>query len=127
MLLQQARIGPLAITYDSFTFQDANVAGAVLAEANTVQSLVGTLPGAETWVKTPSHLVFWAGEAGAVVGAEAMEVFAEIGPITAGDVERMRHAWFVYWKQYWKRRGRHDALPIDWACEVTLPMKGALD
>jgi hypothetical protein len=48
LLLQQQKIGPLAIRYDMFTFDDGGIASTITAEAHDVQGRGGVLPTAET-------------------------------------------------------------------------------
>jgi hypothetical protein len=127
LLLQERTIGPLAISDDMFTFQNVNMATAIVGAADTAHALIGTLSAVQTWAKRPARLAFWAGDAGVVVAGEAMDIVTETGVIHSGDVARMHSAWFDYWKQYWRRRGQKDALPVDWACEVTIPTRQALD
>ncbi len=127
LLLRQEEIGPLQIRPEMFTFRDVDIAAAIMAEGHAVHSLVGAMPAVDTWSSSPAHIAFWAGAAGVVIAAEAMETLAESDPMSIGDVDQMRHAWFDYWKQYWKRRGHKEALPIDWTCEATIPTWNALD
>jgi hypothetical protein len=54
LLLQQRKIGPLAIQ-DMFTLHDVEIAAAIIAEAHDVQDLVGTLPAAEAHGRTHQH------------------------------------------------------------------------
>jgi hypothetical protein len=125
--LQLERSGPLGISHDMFTFQDVQVATAIMAEATAVHALIGTWPTPETWANGPARLAFWAGAAGALIAAEEMEILVNTAPVFLDDVERMHRAWFDYWKHYWKRRGRTDALPTDWTCEVTIRTRDALE
>jgi hypothetical protein len=106
-----------------FTFQDVPVATAIMAEATAVHALIGAWPTPERWANKPARIAFWAGAAGALIAAEEMEILVNTAPASLDEVERMHRAWFDYWKQYWKRRGRTDALPTDWTCEVTIPTR----
>jgi hypothetical protein len=126
-LLQDGTIGPLQIQSDMFTFDEPDIASTILEEAEITHTVIGTVPRVDAWVIAPARLAFSAGPAGVVIAAEAVEVIAGVRPLRGSDFDPMRHAWFDYWKQYWRRRGKKDAFPQDWACEVTIPMKGALD
>jgi len=69
------------------------------------------------------HLAFWAGEVGARVAAEAIQLRTHEGVIELGDVRALSDSWWAYWRAYWQRRGTAEALPYDPSCEVTIPFK----
>jgi hypothetical protein len=39
----------------------------------------------------------------------------------------MSAKWWAYWKEYWKLRRTDKPLARDYACEVTIPIKGDID
>ena len=41
---------------------------------------------------------------------------------TEEEIEPLSRKWWEYWKYYWRVRGTRDALPKDYACEVTIPV-----
>ena len=44
------------------------------------------------------------------------------GKYTEEEIELLSRKWWEYWKNYWRLRGTRDALPKDFACEVTIPV-----
>jgi hypothetical protein len=125
-LLQRDQLKPLGISHDAFTLSEAAVADEILAEAEVEQALVGSLPDAGAWASAGARLAFWAGGAGAVILAERVDAVSAAGVVDLAEIPKLHDAWWEYWKAYWHRRGSADALPHDFACEVTLPLNGAV-
>lgn len=95
-------------------------------------SRVLAIPHNEEWAIEPSagvpheaqfHLAFWAGNVGAKVAADGLQLHTHDGPIELAEVSVLRDAWWTYWRAYWRRRGSSEALPYDPSCEVTIPFK----
>jgi hypothetical protein len=60
---------------------------------------------------------------GAIVRAEQFELVDMRGTIPLDQAPEMSRRWWSYWKDYWRVRGTKDAMPRDYACEVTIPMR----
>ena len=69
------------------------------------------------------HLLFArCNEVGFIVGGDEIEIVGEKGKYTEEEIEPLSRKWWEYWKDYWRLRGTRDALPKDYACEVTIPV-----
>ena len=62
------------------------------------------------------------GDVGFVAGGDLIKIVTRNASITEEEVEPLARKWWDYWKEYWRLRGTKDALPKDWACEVTIPV-----
>ncbi len=62
------------------------------------------------------------GDVGFVVGGDEIEIAGRKGKYTEKEIERLSGKWWKYWTDYWRLRGTRDALPKDYACEVTIPV-----
>ncbi|MBR3129658.1 MAG: hypothetical protein IKF65_03955, partial [Clostridia bacterium] len=62
------------------------------------------------------------GEVGFIVGGDEIEIAGKKGKYTEEEIEPLSRKWWEYWKNYWRLRGTRDALPKDYACEVTIPV-----
>ena len=51
-----------------------------------------------------------------------MEIVGKKGKYSEEEIEPLSRKWWEYWKDYWLLRGTPDALPEDYACEVTIPV-----
>jgi len=69
------------------------------------------------------ELAFWAGQVGAVVRAESMEVHTHEGPLDPSTLAELQSLWWEYWRTYWHRRGSSDPLQYDPICETIIPLK----
>ena len=70
-----------------------------------------------------ARLFLFAGDVGLVVAARAMTVINAQWPLPLAGVAEANGRWWEYWRDYWDRRGTPQALPEDYACEVTIPLK----
>ena len=62
------------------------------------------------------------GEVGFIAGGDRIEIAGKKGKYTEEEIEPLSRKWWEYWKNYWRLRGTRDALPEDYACEVTIPV-----
>ena len=68
-------------------------------------------------------LAFWSGAAGMRIEAAELRLFLMSGEIQLSNVALLHSDWWSYWKEYWKKLDTTEALPKDYACEVTIPIK----
>ena len=61
-------------------------------------------------------------DVGFTVGRDEIEIVGRKGKYTEEEIESLSRKWCEYWKGYWCLRGTRDALPKDFACEVTIPV-----
>lgn len=83
----------------------------------------GRPPQAEELLSRPARLLFWAGEVGVAVAARRMALVTHQGDRDWQLVPGMVSRWWSYWEEYWKVRETEQALPWDYACEVTVPVE----
>ena len=107
-------------TYD-MAFDDKKAAESLLNDyRNRVP--VKDFKGAETLVSAKHILCARCNEVGFIVGGDEIESAGEKGKYTEEEIEPLSRKWWEYWKEYWRLRGTRDALPKDYACEVTIPV-----
>lgn len=122
--LRADAIDPLALSHDRLATLDASHAQEILAEVVHWRDVVGAgVPTAEEWNATGARLVFFAGSAGMCVLAQDLAVLTQEGTLRPDQVADAHALWWQYWRDYWDRRGTDAALPGDWVCEVTIPMR----
>jgi hypothetical protein len=77
---------------------------------------------AETMEAAKHFLCARCGKVGFIVGGDEIEIVGKKGLYSEKEIEPLSRKWWEYWKDYWRLRGTHDALPKDYACEVTIPV-----
>ena len=107
-------------TYD-MAFDDNKEAESLL---NDYRNLVPIkdFKGAETLVTAKHILCARCNEVGFIVGGDKIEIAGKKGKYSEEEIEPLSKKWWEYWKEYWRLRGTRDALPKDYACEVTIPV-----
>ena len=107
-------------TYD-MAFDDHKIAESLLNDyRNRVP--VKDYKGAETLSASKRILCARCGEVSFIVGGDEIEIAGKKGKYTEEEIEPLSRKWWEYWKDYWRLRGTCDALPKDYACEVTIPV-----
>ncbi len=107
-------------TYD-MTFDDKNAAESLLDDYNN-QIPVKDFKGAETLATTKHILCARCEDVGFIVGGDEIEIVGTKGKYAEEEIEPLSRKWWEYWKDYWRLRRTRDALPKDYACEVTIPV-----
>jgi hypothetical protein len=67
-------------------------------------------------------VAFWAGPVGFHALCERIEIVNMEGTLTPEAIESANAKWWAYWREYWARKDGPDAMPHDYACEVTIPL-----
>ena len=107
-------------TYD-MAFDDRIMAESLLNDyRNRVP--VKDFKGTETLVTAKHILCARCDEVGFIVGGDKIEIAGKKGKYSEKEIEPLSKKWWEYWKEYWRLRGTRDALPKDYACEVTIPV-----
>ena len=78
--------------------------------------------GTETLADAKHILCARCDKVGFIVGGDEIEIAGKKGKYTEEEIEPLSRKWWEYWKNYWRVRGTRDALPKDFACEVTIPV-----
>ncbi|MBR2811687.1 MAG: hypothetical protein IKD69_09935 [Solobacterium sp.] len=107
-------------TYD-MAFDDHKRAESLLKDYRN-QIPVKGFKGAETPGTAEHILCARCGVVGLIVGGDKIEIAGQKGKYTEEEIEPLSRKWWEYWKDYWRLRGTRDALPKDFACEVTIPV-----
>ena len=107
-------------TYD-MAFDDHEKAVLLLNDYRNLVTVKG-FKGAETLAAAKHILYARCDEVGLIVGGDKIEIAGEKGQYTEEEIELLSRKWWDYWKDYWRLRGTRDALPKDYACEVTIPV-----
>jgi hypothetical protein len=118
--LQEDRLKPFTLTPDCFSLR--SVAGFDAAKLSSdVQALIGDPAVADA--HGSARLFFMAHDVGLIVTARTMTVITARGQLQLAEVAEANDRWWEYWREYWARRGTAEALPTDYACEATIPLK----
>ena len=86
------------------------------------QALIKDFNGTETLADAKHILCARCDKVGFIVGGDEIEIIGKKGKYTEEEIEPLSRKWWEYWKDYWHLRGTRDALPKDYACEVTIPV-----
>ena len=107
-------------TYD-MAFDDNKAAESLLNEYRN-RVLIKDFNGTETLEAAKHLLCARCGDVGFIVGGNEIEIAGKKGKYTEEEIKPLSRKWREYWKDYWRLRGTCDALPKDYACEVTIPV-----
>jgi hypothetical protein len=121
--LHADRLGPFNVGHDAFALRDPEAARQILAGTRRIETRFGKDPRELNWDKVPAIAAFWAPPVGCIVAARDMKLVSFSGEIPLTEVPAMSRKWWRYWKRYWRRKDSSEALPQDYACEVTIPVK----
>ena len=107
-------------TYD-MAFDDKKAAMSLLDDYRN-QVPIKDFKGAET-LTTAKHILYARSkEVGFIVGGDEIKIVGTKGNYSEEEIEPLSRKWWKYWEDYWRLRGTRDALPKDYACEVTIPV-----
>ena len=120
-LLHEDKLDGFPLPHESLTFTDAVMIEQLASSAHAVEVLRGVPPEAAAWQSAPWKMGFGAGRVGFVVAARSMELVSFEGSFGLEEVEGKIGKWWEYWEEYWRLIDTPDALPSDYACEVTIP------
>lgn len=120
--LHQDKLQLFNITHDNFTVSSLETLNNVVSKIADKEIIIGQDSVLETVQSDDVFLAFWAGEIGLVAVAETLKIHTHEGGLTLDDVVEKHKQWWEYWRVYWARRETSDAMPKDYACEVTIPM-----
>ncbi|MDR0674541.1 MAG: hypothetical protein LBF93_13025 [Zoogloeaceae bacterium] len=68
-------------------------------------------------------LAFYADAVAVVIGGDRFSVHDFDGEITEEQILKRSGLWWEYWQDYYKKRGKKNAYPKDYACDVTIPLR----
>ena len=125
--LHDDELEPFDVSNDRFAFNNDELASGLLQGAIKVTQLHGAAADTERFREAELKLCFAAESAGLIVAGNTMDLCTSQGPVQIEQAEEMSAKWWAYWKEYWKLRRTDKPLPRDYACEVTIPIKGDID
>jgi hypothetical protein len=116
--LKAETIEPPGISYEEFALGDDDLYEKVVrqAEGETVHF-------ADDSGGKSVKLALWAGLAGIRIEASEVRIVLITGEVQLSEIEGLHGKWWTYWRDYWKKLNTPEALPKDYACEVTIPLK----
>jgi hypothetical protein len=117
--LQKDKIEPFTVDYDCFIFNDFNIINEIETGYKNKQ-IIKEIKDIE---QIKNVLLFKAGDVAVVIGGDNFEVVGDGGEINEEKILKRSELWWVYWKDYHKKRETLEAYNKDYVCEVTLPIK----
>jgi hypothetical protein len=70
-----------------------------------------------------AQVAFWCGDVGLNVSAAEFRFFTMKGEVLLAEIEALHNDWWTYWRDYWNKLDTPQALPKDYACDVTIPIR----
>ena len=122
-LLQNDKLEPPTFNNESFTFIDNNEISSIIEKAKTINTIYGYSPKNEKFLKENYKLAFWSGIYGFSVCAEEIKILTAEKEIKIEEIPYLNGQWWGYWSRYWGLKNTENALPKDYLCEVTIPLK----
>jgi hypothetical protein len=110
-------------SYDFFTFTDNLLMTEIINEAKTIKTIHGYSPTDNLFQSEKYKLVFWAGDYGFAVSSDEIKLLTKHGKVELEQIPTVHSEWWTYWKKYHDLKDTKNALPKDYACEVTIPIK----
>ena len=123
-LLHEDQLEAPGCSHEEFGFGDADFLKSLLDQATHYKVVHGYEPMREAFLHEPYQLVFWCGEYGLAIAAQSLRLLTHQGEVALDQLADVHRQWWDYWRSYWDKRDTPDALPKDYACEVTIPLKG---
>ena len=117
--LQNDMIEPFTIDYDYFIFNDFNCINEIEGEYKNKQ-IIREIKNIE---QIKNVLIFKAGDVAVVIGGDNFKVVGDGGTITEKKIIDRNRLWWLFWKEYHKKRDTSEAYDKDYVCEVTIPIK----
>jgi hypothetical protein len=119
------KLKPFGIVHDQFQFNNPEFMHQLRHDTKSATVFWGNE--ANEVHDTEILLSFTAGAVGLIIIAEEMTIATLHGKVSAQELTEMSRKWWAYWKEYWKAKETQSPFPQDYACEVTIPIKGSLD
>jgi hypothetical protein len=123
-LLQEDKMEPPTCSHGEFSFGKSELAKSLLQQVTKIKTIHGDKLTIENFLSEPISLVFWCGEIGLAISAKELKLLNHLGGIALTDIAEVNRNWWEYWRTYWDKRDSSEPLPKDYACEVTIPLKG---
>ena len=120
--LHNDKMEPPTCSWEYFTFSDDKLMTEIINEAKNITTIHGYSPKDKMFLTENYKLTFWAGEYGFAVASEDIKI-VHAEKVELEQIPKLNSEWWIYWKKYWALKDTENALPKDYACEVTIPIK----
>lgn len=121
--LHADKMEPPTCSYGAFSFTDPSLIAEIISSATTIKTVHGYAPTDAMFLTEKYKLAFWAGDYGFAVSSDEFKLITSIGVVALDQISSVHSEWWAYWRRYWDLKNTPDALPEDYACEVTIPIK----
>ena len=121
--LHNDKMEPPTCSHGEFTFTDQTLMTQIFNDAKTINTIHGYSPKDSLFQTEKYKLAFWAGDYGLAVSSEEIRLLTKVGDIELDQIPSVHSQWWTYWRKYWDLINTKNALPKDYACEVTIPIK----
>ncbi|MDX1906586.1 MAG: hypothetical protein SF053_06080 [Bacteroidia bacterium] len=121
--LHHDKLEPPTCSRDTFTFTDHAAMASMINDAKTIDTIYGYPPSIELFQTEKYTLVFWAEDYGLAVASDKIDLLTKDGDVALTQIPSLHSQWWAYWRKYWDLKNTPNALPKDFACEVTIPLK----
>jgi hypothetical protein len=121
-LLKNDKIEPINIKEETFVINNKKRTMSILKNVPNINNYYGN-KFKRKYLNANFSICFWNGETGMIVCSDNMEIYNHIGEIELSSIPQISQKWWEYWEKYWELKDKDNALPIDFSCEVTIPIK----
>lgn len=122
--LQQETIDCLGLAPGDLTLTSTERFADLVRDMEVQQCLTGSFPPSPTQLQSSAFLALRSGDLGVAVIAAGMSVRNRSGTLSPDRILEANRRWWEYWREYWQRKDGPDPMPVDYGCEVTIPIKG---
>ena len=121
--LHNDKMEPPTCSHGEFTFTDQSLMTEIISGAKNIKTIHGYSPSDALFLTERFKLVFWAGDYGFAVASDEIKLLTKFGDVELDQIPSVHSEWWTYWRKYWDLINTKNALPKDYACEVTIPLK----
>jgi len=122
-LLHDDKIEPPSCSYGEFSFTDIDLIKSLIKQITYCKTIHGYEPTKEEFLTESFHLIFWCEDVGLAIASKNLELVNHTGDVPISSIAGINGQWWEYWRTYWTKLNTAEALPKDWACEVTIPAR----
>lgn len=122
-LLAKDEMQSPTVICEEFTLTNTENLKRIFEQSEETHYIVGQETDLMSIKPVDAFLGFWAGDIGLVIVAKEMSPVTADGDLTPQQILEKYEQWWVYWREYWKRKSSGNPMPKDYACEVTIPLK----
>jgi hypothetical protein len=117
--LQNDKIEPFSIDHDFFSFNNIENID-LIRNGYKNETIIKKIDSMEN---IKNILCFRAGNVAVIIGGNDYCFLDEEGKISEEKLLKRSKLWWIYWKDYYKKRNTKEAYEKDYVCDVTIPIK----